>query len=111
MFTNGVFDLLHAGHVDYLSQAASLGDKMIVGINSDASVKRIKGPKRPMNPEIARCLVVAALEFVDAVTVFGEDTPYNLIKMVQPDILVKGSDYKEDEIVGYDIVKNSGGEM
>ncbi|NNF01935.1 MAG: D-glycero-beta-D-manno-heptose 1-phosphate adenylyltransferase [Bacteroidia bacterium] len=111
VFSNGVFDLLHAGHVDYLAKAASFGDKLIVGINSDDSVSRLKGPLRPVNPENARCLLIAALEFVDAVTIFTEDTPYELIKAIMRDVLVKGADYKEDEIVGYDIVKQNGGEV
>ena len=111
VFSNGCFDILHRGHVDYLSKAADLGDVLIIGLNTDASVKRIKGPSRPVNDEKARAVVLAALEFVDAIMFFDEDTPYNLIKNVQPDVLVKGKDYKAEDIVGYDIVTNKGGKV
>lgn len=111
VFSNGCFDILHRGHVEYLSKAADLGDVLIIGLNTDASVKRIKGPSRPVNDKKARAVVLAALEFVDAIMFFDEDTPYNLIKRVQPDVLVKGKDYKAEDIVGYDIVINKGGKV
>ena len=111
VFSNGCFDILHRGHVEYLSKAADLGDKLIIGLNTDDSVKRLKGPSRPVNDEKARAVVLAGLEFVDAVVFFEEDTPYNLIKSVLPDILVKGSDYKAEDIVGYDIVTEKGGKV
>jgi D-glycero-beta-D-manno-heptose 1-phosphate adenylyltransferase len=111
VFTNGCFDLLHLGHVDYLSKAASLGDVLVVGVNSDASVSQLKGPNRPLNDEKSRLHILASLFFVNAVIPFGDETPYELIKMVQPDILVKGGDYKPEAIVGYDIVKQKGGEV
>ena len=111
VFSNGCFDILHRGHVEYLSKAADLGDILIIGLNTDASVRRIKGPSRPVNDEKARAVVLAALEFVDAIMFFEEDTPYNLIKNVQPDVLVKGKDYKAEDIVGYDIVTNKGGKV
>ena len=111
VFSNGCFDILHRGHVEYLSKAADLGDVLIIGLNTDSSVKRIKGPSRPVNDEKARAVVLAALEFVDAIMFFDEDTPYNLIKRVQPDVLVKGKDYKAEDIVGYDIVTNKGGKV
>lgn len=111
VFSNGCFDILHRGHVEYLSKAADFGDKLIIGLNTDDSVKRLKGPSRPVNDEKARAVVLAGLEFVDAVVFFEEDTPYNLIKSVLPDILVKGSDYKAEDIVGYDIVTEKGGKV
>ncbi len=111
VFTNGCFDILHRGHVEYLAQAADLGDKLIIGLNTDASVKRLKGENRPVNDEKSRALLLSALQFVDAVVFFDEDTPYELIKQVQPDILVKGNDYKPEEIVGYDIVIAKGGKV
>lgn len=111
VFSNGCFDILHRGHVEYLSKAADLGDKLIIGLNTDNSVKRLKGPSRPVNDEKARAVVLAGLEFVDAVVFFEEDTPYNLIKSVQPDVLVKGNDYKAEDIVGYDIVTAKGGKV
>ncbi|MBO6057014.1 MAG: D-glycero-beta-D-manno-heptose 1-phosphate adenylyltransferase [Bacteroidales bacterium] len=111
VFTNGCFDILHRGHVEYLSKAAAFGDVMVVGLNTDASVKRLKGPSRPVNDEYARAFVLAGLEFVSAVVLFDEDTPYDLIKKVQPDFLVKGSDYKPENIVGYDIVTAKGGKV
>ena len=109
VFTNGVFDLLHPGHIRYLQQARALGDLLIVGLNSDASVRRNKGPERPINNEEERAEILAALECVDAVTVFDEDTPANIITAIQPDILVKGADWAEDAIVGRDTVESSGG--
>lgn len=111
VFSNGCFDILHRGHVEYLSKAADLGDVLVIGLNTDASVRRIKGPSRPVNDEKARAVVLAALEFVDAVVFFEEDTPYSLIKNVQPDVLVKGKDYKAEDIVGYDIVVGKGGRV
>lgn len=111
VFTNGCFDILHRGHVEYLSKAAAFGDVMVIGLNTDASVKRLKGPSRPVNDEYARAFVLAGLEFVSAVVLFDEDTPYDLIKKVQPDFLVKGSDYKPENIVGYDIVTAKGGKV
>lgn len=111
VFSNGCFDILHRGHVEYLSKAAAFGDVMVVGLNTDASVKHLKGPSRPVNDEYARAFVLAGLEFVSAVVLFDEDTPYNLIKKVQPDFLVKGSDYKPENIVGYDVVMAKGGKV
>ena len=111
VFTNGCFDILHKGHIEYLVKAASLGTKLIIGLNTDNSVKRLKGESRPVNDEKARALLLASLVFVDKVILFDTDTPYNLINMVQPDVLVKGGDYKPEDIVGYDIVKAKGGEV
>lgn len=111
VFTNGCFDILHAGHVDYLSRAAGLGEKLIVGLNTDASVARLKGPNRPVNSQYARSQLLGALFFVDAVVLFDEDTPYELIRTVQPSVLVKGGDYKESEIVGSDLVKANNGKV
>ncbi len=112
VFTNGCFDLLHLGHIDYLSKAKDYGDILIVGVNTDRSVKMLdKGSNRPITDENARATIVAALHFVDAVVLFDEETPYELIKTVQPDVLVKGSDYRPEDIVGYDIVKEKGGEV
>ena len=111
VFTNGCFDIIHLGHIDYLAKAADLGDKLIIGLNSDESTRRLKGPTRPINDEHSRAMILASLSFVDAVILFDEDTPYNLIKSVQPDILVKGADYKPEDIVGYDIVMAKGGKV
>jgi len=111
VFTNGCFDILHRGHIDYLSKAADLGHVLIVGLNTDDSVRRIKGPERPIKDEFSRALILSSLSFVSAVVLFDEDTPYNLIEQIQPDILVKGSDYNSEEIVGYDIVKAKGGKV
>ncbi|MDD3875005.1 MAG: D-glycero-beta-D-manno-heptose 1-phosphate adenylyltransferase [Bacteroidales bacterium] len=111
VFTNGCFDILHVGHVDYLSKAAELGNLLIIGLNSDSSVRRIKGEKRPINEEQSRAFLLASLFFVDAVVVFEEDTPIELIKTIMPDILVKGNDYSEDEIVGSKEVKANGGKI
>ena len=111
VFTNGCFDILHLGHIDYLSKAKDLGDLLIIGLNTDLSVSKIKGKNRPIQDEISRAMVLASLGFVDVVVFFGEDTPYNLIKTTQPDILVKGADYKPEDIVGYDIVTNKGGKV
>ncbi len=112
VFTNGCFDLLHLGHVRYLEQARSLGDALIVGVNTDASAKRLnKGWGRPITPENDRAAVVAALACVDQVVLFGEDTPLELITALQPDILVKGGDYQLDEIVGREVVLARGGQV
>ncbi|MBO7445559.1 MAG: D-glycero-beta-D-manno-heptose 1-phosphate adenylyltransferase [Bacteroidales bacterium] len=111
VFTNGCFDVLHYGHVHYLAQARQLGDLLVVGLNSDASVRRLKGESRPVNPEQARAFVLAALEMVDYVCLFEEDTPYELIAAVKPDVLVKGGDYAVDNIVGSDIVKGRDGKV
>lgn len=111
VFTNGCFDILHAGHVDYLSRAAELGEKLIVGLNTDASVTRLKGANRPVNNQYARSQLLASLFFVDAVVLFNEDTPYELIRTVQPSVLVKGGDYKESEIVGSALVKANNGKV
>lgn len=111
VFTNGCFDLLHRGHVDYLGKAADMGTKLVLGLNTDASVSRLKGPHRPIQDQESRLQILASLACVDAVTLFDEQTPYELIKSVQPDVLVKGADYKPEDIVGYDIVKERGGEV
>ena len=111
VFSNGCFDVLHLGHVEYLAKARDLGHILIVGLNSDDSVHRIKGAHRPVNNEEARAITLAAFSFVDAVVLFGEDTPYELIKIVQPDILVKGKDYEGKEIVGTDVVNARGGQV
>jgi D-glycero-beta-D-manno-heptose 1-phosphate adenylyltransferase len=111
VFTNGCFDIIHRGHVEYLAKAASLGTKLILGLNTDASVKRLKGSNRPINDEQSRALVLASFAFIDAIAFFNEDTPYELIKTVQPDFLIKGGDYKIEEIVGYDIITAKGGQV
>ncbi len=117
MFTNGCFDILHAGHVTYLEAAAELGDVLVVGINSDASVSRLKGPRRPIVPEQDRAMIIGSLRAVDHVVIFGEQTPYELIVDVQPDVLVKGGDYDPEAIdgpryiVGSDVVRARGGNV
>jgi rfaE bifunctional protein nucleotidyltransferase chain/domain len=111
VFTNGVFDLLHPGHVRYLQQARALGDALIVGLNADSSVRRNKGSNRPINPEQERAEVLAGLECVDAVVIFDEETPAEIIRAVQPDVLVKGSDWAADQIVGRDTVEALGGRV
>jgi rfaE bifunctional protein nucleotidyltransferase chain/domain len=111
VFTNGVFDILHPGHLRYLQAARGHGDLLIVGLNSDASVRRNKGPDRPTNPESERAEVLEALACVDAVSVFDEDTPAEIIRRVQPDILVKGADWPADQIVGRDTVEARGGRV
>jgi rfaE bifunctional protein nucleotidyltransferase chain/domain len=111
VFTNGVFDLLHIGHITYLSKAAELGDKLIIGLNADSSVKRIKGDSRPINAQDSRAALLASFFFVDAVVVFEEDTPLNLITVLVPDILIKGADYTLDNIVGAKEVMANGGEV
>ncbi len=111
VFTNGCFDLVHKGHVDYLHKASKLGTKLLVAVNSDASVQAIKGPDRPVQDEDSRMFLLAALEFVNAVVLFNDPTPLNLIKKVRPDVLVKGADYKPEEIAGYHEVTGWGGEV
>jgi rfaE bifunctional protein nucleotidyltransferase chain/domain len=106
VFTNGCFDLIHIGHIRYLREAKSFGDVLIIGLNSDASVSRIK-PGRPIVPQDQRAEVLAAIEMVDYVTLFDQDTPYELIKLVQPDVLVKGGDWKKEDIIGSDIAKET----
>jgi len=111
VFTNGCFDILHAGHVSYLEQARSHGDVMIIGLNNDASVKRLKGHNKPINCEQDRAMVLSALRCVDYVSLFEEDTPYELIREIKPDILIKGGDYMISEIVGADFVQSNGGKV
>lgn len=111
VFTNGCFDILHSGHVSYLEKASHMGDILVIGINSDASVRAIKGRGRPINGERDRAYVLSALSFVDYVTVFGGNTPENLIKRLKPDVLVKGGDWKPKDIVGGDFVKSRGGRV
>lgn len=111
VFTNGCFDVLHRGHIALLLQAAEQGDKLIIGINSDNSATRLKGPDRPVNKEDDRAFLLAALSHVDAVCLFDEDTPLALIELLQPDVLVKGGDYTADQIVGADLVKGYGGRV
>jgi rfaE bifunctional protein nucleotidyltransferase chain/domain len=110
VFTNGCFDLLHLGHVDYLEKARALGDRLVVGLNTDASVSALK-PGRPLQDETSRARILAALAFVDAVVLFGDDTPLRLIEAVQPDVLVKGDDYTIDGIVGHETVLKKGGQV
>ncbi|MBI3783422.1 MAG: D-glycero-beta-D-manno-heptose 1-phosphate adenylyltransferase [Deltaproteobacteria bacterium] len=111
VFTNGCFDLLHPGHIRYLRAAKGLGDVLVLGLNSDASVRRLKGLTRPLVPQADRAEVMAALEMVDYVTLFSEDTPYALIKVVRPDVLVKGGDWTPARIAGADLVKANGGKV
>jgi D-glycero-beta-D-manno-heptose 1-phosphate adenylyltransferase len=111
VFTNGCFDILHRGHIEYLAKAAGHGDYLVVGLNSDASVSKIKGPGRPVFDQETRALILASLHFIHKVVLFEQDTPYELIKLVKPDVLIKGGDYQANEIVGYDIVKASGGKI
>jgi len=111
VFTNGVFDILHRGHVDYLAKARSFGDLLIVGLNSDRSVRRLKGTGRPLQKQTDRAAILLALESVDYVVIFGEETPDRLIRQVKPDVLVKGADYSISEIVGADFVKSHGGSV
>jgi len=111
VFTNGVFDLLHPGHVRYLQHARSLGDVLIVGINSDRSVRAVKGSGRPITPEQERAEILASLDCVDAVAIFDEETPFEIISAIQPDVLVKGADWAENAIVGRDIVEARGGRV
>jgi D-glycero-beta-D-manno-heptose 1-phosphate adenylyltransferase len=111
VFTNGVFDIVHRGHVEYLTKAKAIGDVLIVGMNTDTSVRRLKGPERPVVSQDDRAFVLAALRAVDYVCLFDEDTPYNLIKAIVPDVLVKGSDWAIDDIVGKDVVEAAGGKV
>jgi len=111
VFTNGCFDILHFGHIHYLAEASDFGDRLVIGLNSAASVKRLKGEHRPINDEATRQHLLAALEFVDAVVVFEENTPLELIKIILPDVIVKGGDWKPEQIVGSDIVLSNGGEV
>ncbi len=111
VFTNGCFDILHYGHIKYLAEAASLGDKLVIGLNSDSSVKLLKGVSRPLQSQNDRALLLASLFFVDAVVIFEEETPFKLIENIKPDFLVKGGDYTIESIVGADFVKQNGGEV
>jgi rfaE bifunctional protein nucleotidyltransferase chain/domain len=111
VFTNGCFDLLHLGHVDYLEKASELADRMVIGLNTDQSVSRLKGPSRPLQDEYSRARIMAALDFVDAVVLFDEPTPLKLIEAVSPDILTKGDDYTIENIVGADFVLGKGGRV
>jgi D-glycero-beta-D-manno-heptose 1-phosphate adenylyltransferase len=111
VFTNGVFDLLHRGHVEYLEESKALGDRLVVGVNSDASVRRIKGPERPLVPAEERAELLQALACVDLAVIFDEDTPERLIRAVQPDVLVKGGDWTPDRIVGREFVEARGGRV
>ncbi len=111
VFSNGCFDLVHRGHVEYLAQARDLADVFILGLNTDASVRRLKGVQRPLQDELARAVLMAGFSFIDYVVLFDEDTPYELISEIVPDVLVKGNDYKAEDVVGYDIVTQNGGEV
>ena len=111
VFTNGCFDLLHLGHIDYLSKAADLGNKLVIGLNSDASTSALKGPGRPIIDQYSRSIMLASLSFVDAVILFDEPTPLELIAQIRPDVLVKGADYTVDQIVGSDLVLGYGGDV
>ena len=111
VFTNGCFDIIHRGHIEYLSKAANFGDILIIGLNTDKSVRNIKAQGRPYQDEYSRALILASLHYVSAVIMFNEKTPYKLIKLIQPDVLVKGGDYKPEEIVGYEIIKAKGGDV
>ena len=111
VFSNGCFDILHLGHIDYLEKARMLGDRLVIGLNGDSSVKILKGKDRPINIENARARMLAALQFVDGVTIFEEETPKQLIEFLLPDILVKGNDYSIENIVGANAVLNNGGEV
>jgi D-glycero-beta-D-manno-heptose 1-phosphate adenylyltransferase len=111
VFTNGCFDILHAGHVDYLNKSKELGDVLILGLNSDSSIRNIKGEKRPVVPQSERAFILSNLKAVDYVTIFDEDDPYEVIKKVVPDILVKGADWKIENIIGRDVVEKAGGKV
>ena len=111
VFTNGCFDIIHRGHVEVLAQTADLGDRLIIGLNSDSSIQKLKGEDRPIIDQQARAILLAALSFVDAVILFPEDTPINLISTLLPDVLAKGGDYEIETIVGHEIVQNNGGEV
>lgn len=111
VFTNGCFDIIHRGHIEYLNEAKSLGGFLVVGLNSDSSVRKLKGPERPVVNETDRAFVLSSLKAVDAVIIFDEETPYELIKFVRPDFLVKGGDWKKEDIVGSDVVEGYGGKV
>ena len=111
VFTNGCFDIMHRGHVELLASAADLGDKLIIGLNSDDSIKRIKGENRPIIKEMSRAILLSSLSFVDAIVFFSEETPINLINLIMPDILAKGGDYKIGTIVGAEVVQKNGGKI
>ena len=111
IFTNGCFDLIHLGHLEILARSADLGDKLIVGINSDMSIKKIKGDSRPIIEEDSRAKQLAAIEFIDAVILFNEDTPFDLINILKPDVLTKGGDYKKNDIVGNELINKEQGEV
>lgn len=111
VFTNGCFDILHEGHIRYLRKAKEYGDVLVIGLNTDSSVKAIKGPNRPIIPQRSRAEVLASLNMVDYVVLFSEETPYNLIEFLKPDVLVKGADYEVSEIAGADVVKKNGGRV
>ena len=111
VFTNGCFDIIHAGHIHLLTEAKNLGDRLLIGLNSDQSVQNLKGPDRPLNPEYARASVLESLSMVDGVTIFQEDTPHELVKEIIPHVLVKGGDYSIENVVGADTVRASGGEV
>ena len=111
VFTNGCFDILHAGHIHLLKEAKNLGDRLLIGLNSDQSVQNLKGPDRPLNPEYARASVLESLSMVDEVTIFQEDTPHELVNKIIPHVLVKGGDYSIENVVGADTVRASGGKV
>ena len=111
VFTNGCFDIIHRGHIEVLAQTADLGDRLIIGLNSDSSIQKLKGEDRPIIDEQARVILLSALSFVDAVILFPEETPINLISTLLPDLLAKGGDYEIETIVGHEIVQNNGGEV
>jgi len=111
VFTNGCFDIIHQGHIDYLAKASDLGSKLIIGVNTDRSVSAIKGEHRPIQDEYSRLMILAAMQFVDALILFDDDTPIDLISKVVPNVLVKGSDYKAENIVGYKVVTENGGRV
>ena len=111
VFTNGCFDLVHRGHIEVLANTADLGDKLIIGLNSDSSIKELKGENRPIMDEISRSILLASLQFVDAIVFFSEETPYKLIETLIPDVLAKGGDYKVTEIAGKEVVLENGGEV
>jgi len=111
VFTNGCFDIIHRGHIEYLTKASELGNFLIIGLNTDESVKLLKGNNRPVQNQNDRALILASLQFVNAVVLFSEETPYNLINLVKPHTLVKGGDYNKNNIVGYDIVISNGGKV
>ena len=111
VFTNGCFDLVHRGHIEVLANTADLGDKLIIGLNSDSSIKELKGENRPIMDEISRAILLASLQFVDAIVFFSEETPYKLIETLVPDVLAKGGDYEVTEVAGHEVVLENGGEV